>query len=605
MSKISAADKSIPDILSKKFAIDYYQREFLWASKQIEELLNDLFSAFSLDFDEKHARNAVKEYKHYFLGSIIISKSGEKYYIVDGQQRLTSLTLLLIYLYHAISESDSNEGQRSEIRRLIARHEFDENTYNIDFQYDSDRAKCMKYLFEENQIFDNEPQSISTRNIIESYREIKQVFSENLNIKIPYFIDWLLGKVYLVEISANSNEDAYTIFETVNDRGLSLTPTDMLKSYLLSKISDDPKRKKASEIWRSRITSLHDLGKNEESSAIKNWLRSQYAVNILDYEKIGSGFHRWIRDENTLINLKTESDFVAFIEQDLEFYAEWYKNIHNYAGNYTHGLEAIYYNNQNKFTLQYPVLMSALKPSDSHEDIIQKLRLISNFLDILVHRYMWNWKSTQEKYMRQNMFDLIKIIRGENIEKMSNILFQKLEDDDSKFSSNRSFGLRGRNGNNVHDILARITEYIEVNSGRNSRYTDYIVRRTKAGYQIEHIWANKFDRHKDEFAHEAEFFECRNLIGGLLLLEKQINASLGDDEYSKKCVHYLKQNLLAESFNEIGYEKNPGFRKFIQENNLNFTPHSEFKKIDIDVRQQLYLTLAEKIWDPHKIKNIN
>ncbi len=66
-----------------------------------------------------------------------------------------------------------------------------------------------------------------------------------------YFIDWLLENVHLVEITAYSDDDAYTIFETMNDRGLSLSPTDMLKGYLLANI-DPAARASTNNRWRDR-----------------------------------------------------------------------------------------------------------------------------------------------------------------------------------------------------------------------------------------------------------------------------------------------------------------------------------------------------------------
>ena len=98
---------------------------------------------------------------------------------------------------------------------------------------------------------------------------------------------WLLEN-YLVEIAAYDSKDAYMIFETVNDRGLSLTPTDMLRGYLLSNITDPERRNTASEIWGERSIVLKQLGKDTESEAIKAWLRSQYADNVPDFDRIGS-----------------------------------------------------------------------------------------------------------------------------------------------------------------------------------------------------------------------------------------------------------------------------------------------------------------------------
>jgi uncharacterized protein with ParB-like and HNH nuclease domain len=129
---------------------------------------------------------------------------------------------------------------------------------------------------------------------------------------LPYFIDWLIENVHLVEITAYSDEDAYSIFETMNDRGLSLTPTDMLKGYLLANITDENRRLIAANLWKTRINALIDIGKEEDSDCIKAWLRSQYAKSIrerkrgalpLDFDKIGTEFHRWIRDNEEILGL--------------------------------------------------------------------------------------------------------------------------------------------------------------------------------------------------------------------------------------------------------------------------------------------------------------
>src|SRR5207302_8127603 len=118
----------------------------------------------------------------------------------------------------------------------------------------------------------------SVQNLYQRYRDIEAVFPEELRgDSLLHFIDWLLRNVHLVEIIAQSDDDAYTIFVTMNDRGLSLTPTDMLKGYLLANIEEGKDRNQAGEIWRKRISALTDLGKEEDADAIKTWIRSQYA----------------------------------------------------------------------------------------------------------------------------------------------------------------------------------------------------------------------------------------------------------------------------------------------------------------------------------------
>ena len=99
MNRIDARSKSISQLLEKtKYSIDYYQREYKWKREHVTALLDDLETKFLSEYEEGHEPRKVQEYAHYFLGPIIISRKNSTNSIVDGQQRLTTLTLLLIYL---------------------------------------------------------------------------------------------------------------------------------------------------------------------------------------------------------------------------------------------------------------------------------------------------------------------------------------------------------------------------------------------------------------------------------------------------------------------------------------------------------------------------
>src|ERR1043166_7323448 len=107
MKEIRGDAKNIRALLGgAKYAVDYYQREYKWQKKQVAELLDDLGDKFRESYDSSHERSAVEEYGHYFLGSIIISDKDGRKFIIDGQQRLTSLTLLLIFLYRRSEDND-------------------------------------------------------------------------------------------------------------------------------------------------------------------------------------------------------------------------------------------------------------------------------------------------------------------------------------------------------------------------------------------------------------------------------------------------------------------------------------------------------------------
>jgi hypothetical protein len=126
----------------------------------------------------------------------------------------------------------------------------------------------------------------------------------------------------------------------------------------------------------------------------------------------------------------------------------------------------------------------------------------------------------------------------------------------------------------------------------------------KKRYEIEHIWANHPERHKDEFSHPSDFATMRNRIGGLLLLPKSFNASYGDLPYEEKLPHYHGQNLLARSLHPTCYENNPGFLKFIAETGLSFRPMETFRSAELEERCNLCLNLAERIWNPELLMEV-
>jgi hypothetical protein len=385
----------------------------------------------------------------------------------------------------------------------------------------------------------------------------------------------------------------------------------MLKGYLLANITDATTRNRASGIWKDRIAELGELGKEEDADAIKSWLRSQYAESIrerkrgatpLDFDLIGTEFHRWVRDHEKRLKLESSKDFARLVERDFSSYAHQYLRVRNAAETLTPGLECVHYNEQNNFTLQYPVLLAPLRIEDSEKDILRKIRVTAAYLDILITRRIWNWRAIDYSTMQYAMFLVMKEIRGKSANDVAQLLTKRLAaETDITFASNDRFYLHGMNRRQIHRVLARITDYVETSSGLPSRYAEYVHRKGKKRYEVEHVWADHPEQHEDEFKHPNDFEDYRNRIGGLLLLPKTFNASYGDLPYKKKHEHYLKQNLLAQSLHQKAYERNPGFLRFVKESGLAFRAHAEFKKTDLDDRQKLYQHLAEQIWNPRRL----
>lgn len=615
MQKIDSRPKTVNDLLKNKYKLDYYQREYSWQTKQVTELIDDLVGKFWANYKEEDELKDVPGYDPYFLGSIIISEENHQRNIIDGQQRLTTLTLFLIHLRRLLSDDD----QKMQVAMLIFSGSFVDKSFNLDIP---DRSPVMNALYNGDS-FDGIQVSDSIHNIAARYGDIENHF-ELSEQAIPHFVYWLLERVYLAEITVYTDEDAYTIFETMNDRGLSLTSADMLRGYLLSKITNTKRRDQASAVWRECSQMLNQIGREDESEAIKAWLRSQYAENMRDFERIGSEFHRWIRYREGSLNLISDDDFASFIERDYKFYTKWYDHLLREGRECTTAdFECVYYNAQNKFTLQYPVLLAPLCVEDTDEDILQKIRIVATYLDILIYRRIWNFLSINQNNMVSPMFSIMRDIRGKSSSELIKILCEKLNNDpflnlsdngqlrlnfqgsltgqDTSVFATQLFRLTAGNRGRVRLVLARMTDYLEIQvRSASSRYSDYI-KTGSGGYEVEHIWANCPDRHTDEFPQETDFQEYRNRIGGLLLLPKNVNASMGDAPYTEKRESYVGQNLLAASLHEQTYVHNPSFRHFIERSSLPFKQHPVFKKTDLDKRQKLYQLLAEKIWNPERL----
>ncbi|MCX7997263.1 MAG: HNH endonuclease family protein [Patescibacteria group bacterium] len=90
-------------------------------------------------------------------------------------------------------------------------------------------------------------------------------------------------------------------------------------------------------------------------------------------------------------------------------------------------------------------------------------------------------------------------------------------------------------------------------------HTSHITIPTGKQFEIEHIWANKFEQHTDEFDQENEFSAWRNSIGALVLLPQGTNQSFSSDRYEDKLAHYLKENTYVQTLHPSFYEKNPTF----------------------------------------------
>ena len=140
MKKIEGSPKNLKQLLQNtKYSIHYYQREYMWQRKHIEELIDDLTSEFLDNYKVGDARQAVADYGAYFMGSIVLA--GRENAIIDGQQRFSSLTLLLIYLNNRLKKIGQSYNM---IETMIFSESFGTKSFNINVE---ERQECMEAIF--------------------------------------------------------------------------------------------------------------------------------------------------------------------------------------------------------------------------------------------------------------------------------------------------------------------------------------------------------------------------------------------------------------------------------------------------------------------------
>ncbi len=612
VKKIEGRSKTIREILGNaKYAIDYYQREYKWQQEHVATLLSDLDGKFwdSYEVYKDKGREHVLSYPHYFLGSYVLSLKGSKKAIIDGQQRLTSITLLLIYLRNLANEA---KASITNIDSLIFSEQVGKLSFNIDVP---ERADCLERLFkgkEPNQ----EDNHQSVQNIYERYADIVDLFPDRLKGDVlPFFVDWFIECVDLVEIMTYSDDDAYTVFETMNDRGLRLSASDMLKGYLLSNIEDDTKRDRANDQWKEYSRLLTEQNKGEDDEFLKKWLRAKFAQSIRerkkgssneDYEKIGTAFHKWVREEREKLGLARSEDYYDFITNKMTYFVSLYLQLWQMERTFNPDFAIVSYNSYHYFTQQDTLILSAVKLHDKEDEVRKKMLLISRFVEMYIVLRSLNYKSLGSSAIQYTMFLLTKEVRDKSAEELAALLKGKIkemmEEDKLTFAGIKNFSL-GYSKKFAKFLLARITQYIEQKSGIGSSVAQYLSDDPKP-FEIEHILADKYERYKAEYATPEEFAEWRNSIGALVLLPRGYNQSFSDDPYEVKVKHYLSQNLLARSLHPQCYEKNPSFRHYIEESKLPFESYETFGKEQIEERCKLIQSICEEIWDVREFDKI-
>ena len=228
-----ASELPLLKVFSNDFHFDMplYQRPYAWEESNTEDLLDDLLKAMKEDGDQP-----------YFLGSIVLTKQTGKnaFEVVDGQQRLTTLTMLFCVLRELADDEGDKQNLDLRVRESADRFAGTEDRFRLhirerDREFFQDNVQKPGRLGE---FVEQDKQSASVSR--ELIRISARYLWKTLQNKGPSVRDdlatFLVQKCYMVVVTASSRESAHRIFSVMNARGMDLSPTDILKSVVIGEI---------------------------------------------------------------------------------------------------------------------------------------------------------------------------------------------------------------------------------------------------------------------------------------------------------------------------------------------------------------------------------
>lgn len=340
MSKLNIDQKTIKDLFSDKksdFLIPDYQRPYAWEESECQTLWDDIF-AFS--FPDGNADNFDSENDEYFLGPIVTFKNQDtgKSEIIDGQQRITTLMLLLRAFYvKLLNMKDNNTIKtRDAIASCIWKaDEFDnpdKTRLKIDSEVASDDDKEEFYYILINGEVKKDMKS-RYANAFRFFEEKIQVFLNEFPSYFAFLPNRVLKNCILLPIEAESQDTALRIFSTLNDRGKSLSDTDIFKAQFYKYYASKSEKDDFIARWKDLETLSEKIFSSQSGSAMDElfteymyYLRAKQGIKLSTTEALRKFFEKnnysLLKNDEALNDLEKLADFWSAIETQDEAFSE-------------------------------------------------------------------------------------------------------------------------------------------------------------------------------------------------------------------------------------------------------------------------------------------
>ena len=581
------------------YLLDNYQREYAWSQDDVQILIDDLWEGF----EGQSGRPA----ETFFLGPFVyVQHDRTTRWLVDGQQRFTTLHLILLHL-HLIAQQCDEPDAAAKLYGLV--YGYTRHNRPRRFRIDINERRPALEALRDGKQFTITGKTLSVQNLWRRGEQLRGLLEERIDSEnCARFVDWMLDQVVLVAIKAPDRPSGYRIFESMNDRGARLTPVDLLKSHLMSKVGDaEDEAAELNDKWRTMLANLTAAGDDPDTPRIflKAALLAHWAQpGTADVRTIDTALHLWVKENQATIGLNSHGGYFRFIDTLIKLanhYAMFLRATRSV--DHKNGVQSIYFNHVNGLNNQMALLLAAVQPGDSVSEARSKAALAANFLDLLFVSQILADEPTDARQFQDLINDLIpQLRRSHTMAEVSSVLARCLPDNDP-FIHVPIFGMRGTNYRQVKYLLARLTAYVESGCKVDLGAEHYLD--SPHPWQVEHVFANHPGRYEAEIPDPDVFRSLRARLGVLLLLPSPDNASFNDAPYDEKIGYYSRHNRLAAILDPNSQRRNPSVRNFVTKNSLGglfhgFGNHPEMKVV-VESRGLLYQELCRQVWSAEAV----
>lgn len=593
------------------YEIDFYQRQYKWGKEPVQELLRDIFYKFNEEY-KKHGdwdgeiEKKISEYAWYYLNTYVISTLAHQTYVVDGQQRLTTLTLILIKLYW-LSGKIVPDLQNWISQKICGQHGFSHKFW----MNHEDSLQTLDAIFKhgtEAQVVEN---TVTAQNLVTNYKIVSEWLDKELPLtdgkRFSAFVFYFMERLVLVQLDVTNNSDVPMVFEVINDRGLKLRPYEILKGQLLGQI--DKNELKALELnaaWERQIGCLNAMKENEADSFFTTYLRAKFVGKLQEWQSCEGDYHRVMMSQENLALSHNPGKVKKFLREDFIYFTNLYLKLTKARESEDARFPAVFYNTLTRMDNQMALILSACRVDDPEED--SKIKVVSEELDRMFCILQLQGAYRSHDFL-QEIIEVMTLIREKPVADIPAVFDQMILNIIARNKDERAlttlwtyahFKNLGYEMNRqfLRYVFARLDQFIAIGEKVSMRhsFSDLVYKKYSNGFHIEHILAlNEQNLHL--FPDEETFRSQRNRLGALLLMKGADNESSGKEQYADKLKTYVGTLLWNETLVEATYAHKLDLRKWIQENGFNLRPLPSFGQDEIEERHQLLFRMLGQIWN--------